>query len=150
MVSRRSPSQRENRVARQLAALSAGSGRGRLATPRPMRPVPPPTPAPNRLSEQTFSKAGPQDTTPSGPWPIDVATRILGARFACTTPGSTDSVLTVYLDGVSVGSLTLPAGEVYAEIRFDPTDADTGQFITVALTTVGTGLDTVTATVLLG
>src|SRR5436309_2580995 len=117
MPSRRSPSQRttEGRRGRQLAALSGGSNGGRLVSAN-RGPSPTATPpAESRQHRLVFSKAGPQDGTMSGPWPLDAVVSLLWIRIACGTPGTTDTVVTVYLDGTPAGALTLPAGDVFAE-----------------------------------
>ena len=68
--------------------------------------------------ELLFSKDAAQDTSTSRGYLVRRATRVLGGAITIDTAQAADSVLTIYVAGVAVGTLTLPAGdtEVIAQV----------------------------------
>lgn len=101
---------------------------------------------------EMFSHAGtPTAADESGPWFPRVGGQRLRVTVGALTAGSTSTVITVYVSGVSAGTVTLAASDgvhvstLVAEVR-GSVDG-TGDAITVAATTVGTGVEDVTVEV---
>lgn len=88
---------------------------------------------------QTFSHAGVLTSAESPPWEPETSGSRLRIKFLLGTAGSTSSVLTVYVDGVSVGTVTLAAAATKGVETFDVAIAADSNLVTVAVTTLGTG-----------
>lgn len=93
--------------------------------------------APERIP---FSYPGALALSTSPPWvPVRDVT-LYDVRALLGTAGTSSTVVTVYVNGVSVGTVTLTSGQtnVGASLTSTALAADT-DLVTVAVTTVGTG-----------
>lgn len=97
-----------------------------------------------RHDEVVFSKAGAANTDESNTYLMRGASKVIGAKVTAKVAATTDSVITVYVSGVAVGTITLLANAVYGEATFDDNTFANDETLYVACTTVGTGLSGVT------
>ena len=100
-----------------------------------------PTPAAGAAApeRQTFSHAGTPTAGPSGPWYPEGSGTGLFVRASLGTAGSTSTVVTIYRNGVSIGSVTLVAGDLTEVATFAMAIVGNTTIITVGAPTVGTG-----------
>jgi hypothetical protein len=90
--------------------------------------------------EIVFSHAGiPEVTTKSPPYLMRNSQRLSVVVFGVGTPGTTDSVVTLYRAGVSIGSVTLGAGGTFTKAPFDLVFSRDTDYAQVAATTLGSG-----------
>lgn len=101
-------------------------------------------PASQEPLEAVFSHKGTPTTDESGRWyPRRTAT--LKSVFASLgTAGSSSTVVTVYVNGGSQGTVTLASGDNEASATFDDVLVADTDYLTVAATTVGTGASDLT------
>lgn len=85
--------------------------------------------------EVTFSKPGPQDTAMSEAYPSRRATRAHSAHVSLPSAVGANAVLTVYLNGASIGAVTVPPGRSHADAVFAANSADAPCRVSVAWTT---------------
>lgn len=95
--------------------------------------VPPPTPY-----EIPFSLAGAVTVSESLRARHPRGGRLILVDAHLQTAGSTDTVLSVNKSGISVGTLTLPAGATYADVAFDVLFSARLETLSIAVTTAGT------------
>lgn len=88
--------------------------------------------------EATFSHAGTPTTATSGRWYPRRTARLTDVVVSLGTAGSSSTVVTVYVNGGSQGTITLGSGVNKATGTFDDV-LTTDDYLTVAATTVGTG-----------
>lgn len=86
-----------------------------------------------------FSYAGALAASTSGPWVPQDDVTIAEVRALLGTAGTSNTVVTVYVNGVSVGTVTLGSGVTNNSASFsEPLTANT-DVVTVGITTVGSG-----------
>lgn len=96
--------------------------------PTPMRPQP---------LWQVFNLTGPLLVSTSDPWTVPTSRMLSQVTVDLTASGSTATVVTVYRDGVSVGTITVSAyATTHTEILVVPYKA--GSVISAGVTTAGT------------
>lgn len=89
--------------------------------------------------EIVFSFAGaPVAAAKSPPWACRVAVTVVEIVFSLGTAGTTDSVVTVYVNGTSYATVTAVTGSYSASV-YPSTALNEGDVVTVAATTLGTG-----------
>lgn len=89
--------------------------------------------------EAIFSHAGTPTTDESGPWfPRRTAT-LKTAIAGLGTAGSTATIVTVYVNGGSQGTITIASGQTKGIAAFDDVLVADTDYLTVAATTVGAG-----------
>lgn len=102
-------------------------------------------------TKQTFSHAGTPTTDESGRWYPETGGKALRVLASANTAGSSSTVFTIYVSGVSVGTVTLASSDNVEVATFAVNIAGssdgTGDYVTVAATTVGTGVENVTVQV---
>jgi hypothetical protein len=94
-------------------------------------------------ARQTFSRAGTPSTDESGRWYPEAGGTALRVLASLRDAGSSSTVVTVYVSGVSAGTVTLASSD-HVEVAVLPVVVTgsvdgTGDYVTVATTTVGTG-----------
>lgn len=86
-----------------------------------------------------FSYAGALAVSTSGPWVPQENCTITEVRVLLGTAGTSNTVVTVYVGGVSIGTVTLGSGVTNNSASFsEPLTADT-DVVTVGVTTLGSG-----------
>lgn len=94
--------------------------------------------------EAVFSHAGTPTTTESGRWYPRRTATLTDVFVSLGTAGSSNTVVTVYVNGGSQGTITLGSGVHSAHGTFDDVLVDDTDYLTVAATTVGTGAEDLT------
>lgn len=97
--------------------------------------------------EAVFSQAGAATAGESSPYPVRVSSILRSVTISAGTTASTSSVLTVYVNGSSAGTVTLPSSNTTATGALSAVPVVPGDQVTVELTTIGTGLASVVAVV---
>lgn len=94
--------------------------------------------------EAVFSHPGTPTTAASARWYPPRTATLTEVIVSLATAGTSSTVVTVYIDGGSQGTVTLASGVHAATAEFDDVlQADT-DYLTVAATTVGTGASDLT------
>lgn len=106
---------------------------------RPIRRQAPGRPIPAEPLEAIFSHAGTPTTAPSARWYPRRTARLVRVLVSLATAGTSNTVVTVYVNNGSQGTVTLASGVNRASAAFDNVLAADSDFLTVATTTVGTG-----------
>lgn len=89
--------------------------------------------------EGIFSLAGALTTVASGRWYPRRTGTLTNVFASLDTAGSSSTVVTVYVDGASQGTITLGSGVNKSSVTFDDVLVADTDYLTVAVTTVGTG-----------
>lgn len=101
-----------------------------------------PTLRPERVTERApFSAAGALTVTASGDepeWEVEVGGRITRGIVRLRTAGTSNTVFTFYLNGSSLGTVTLGSGVTRAEGAIGTSTAVPGDRIGARITTAGT------------
>lgn len=96
-------------------------------------------PAPPEPLEAVFSHAGSPTTTESGRWYPRRTVTLTDVLVSLGTAGTSNTVVTVYVNGGSQGTITLGSGIHASMGLFDDVLVADTDYLTVAATTVGTG-----------
>lgn len=91
------------------------------------------------MLEATFSHKGTPSTDESGPWSPHRTATLRQVLVLLGTAGSTNTIVTVYVNGGSQGTVTLGNGVTKNTAVFDDVLVADTDILTVAATTVGTG-----------
>lgn len=89
-----------------------------------------------------FSAAGAVATTTSGEepqWRVRVGGQVVSASLHLKTSGSSNTVITFYLNGASMGTVTLTSGQTDTTAYLGSYRAKPGDMIGARVTTAGTG-----------
>lgn len=89
-----------------------------------------------------FSGSGAVSVTAAGDepkWRVRAGGQIIAASAHVTTAGSSSTVVTFYLNGVSMGTATLASSATDIEVYLGNYRAKPGDFISARITTAGTG-----------
>lgn len=105
----------------------------RLRTRATTRPVP------AEPLEAVFSHAGTPTTDPSPRWTPRRTATLTTVVVSLATAGSSNTVVTVYVNDGSQGTITLGSSVEQATGTFDDVLVADTDYLTVAATTVGTG-----------
>lgn len=89
--------------------------------------------------EAVFSHAGTPVTTASARWYPRRTARLYRVVVSLATAGTSNTVVTVYVNGGSQGTVTLASGVNRVSAAFDNVLAADADWLTVAATTVGAG-----------
>ncbi len=96
-------------------------------------------PEPLEPLEATFSHAGTPTTAVSPRWYPSRTANLYRVLVSLGTTGTTSTVVTVYVNGGSQGTITLTSGTAKNTGTFDDVLVADTDYLTVAATTVGTG-----------
>lgn len=123
--------------------MTPGSAGGRQATVA-REPIPVPQPVRALATNETapFSAAGAVSVTPSGEvpkWKVQTGGLIEEITATLDTAGSSSTVVTAYLNGVSIGTVTLASSDTDETDLITPVRAVPGDVIGARITTAGTG-----------
>lgn len=141
----RSPIQRQSILNRSM--LPGGvNGRSALVAPEP-RPLAPTLVQPPSIEVAPWSAAGAIAVTTSGEqttWIVGQAGGVGGiineGTIYLSTAGSTSTVLTVYVNGASIGTLTYASGDTTPQTdTLTSTWVDVGDRVSARITTAGSG-----------
>lgn len=97
---------------------------------------------PQTVEIAPFSGDGPVAVTPAGDepqWNVYVGGQIVSVSAHLKTAGSSDTVITFYLNGVSIGTITLASSETDKVAYLGDHRAKNGDKISSRITTAGTG-----------
>lgn len=94
--------------------------------------------------EAPFFHGGPLSTTTSGRWYPRRTATLSQVWCSLDTAGSTSTVVTVYVNGGSQGTVTIPGSANTGSATFDDVLVADADYLTVAATTVGTGAEDLT------
>lgn len=94
--------------------------------------------------EAVFSHKGTPSTDESGRWYPRRTATLRNVFVSLGTAGSTNTVVTVYVNGGSQGTITLGNGVNKSYAAFDDVLVADTDYLTVAATTVGTGAEDLT------
>lgn len=94
--------------------------------------------------EAVFSLFGPLTISTSGPWISRLGGKLVEVVCALKTVGSSSTVVTVYKNAVSIGTVTIPSSAFTASAMFATTFQNSVDRLSVGVTTVGTGADSLT------
>lgn len=86
-----------------------------------------------------FTYSGAVAVSSSPPWVADTDVTLRKVRALLGTAGTSDTVVTVYKNGSSLGVLTLTSGDTNVAEDFAVSFAADTDLLTVAVTTAGTG-----------
>lgn len=125
-------------VRRRDPGHAARSHAQRLATLERKRPTGD-RPTPTEPLEAVFSHAGTPTTQPSGRWYPRRTATLTDVLVSLDTAGTSNTVVTVYVNGGSQGTITLGSGVHSATGAFDDVLVADTDWLTVAATTVGSG-----------
>lgn len=90
--------------------------------------------------EAKFSRPGALTVSESGPWVPRVGGTLVEVLCALRTAGSSNTVVTIYKNGASIGTITLGSGTTIAIQRsFNTTFNVDTDIMHAAITTAGTG-----------
>lgn len=98
-----------------------------------------------RIEVLTFSQSGPTTVSTSGPDEVRTSGQLEAVIVRLRVAGTTNTVVTIYRNGTSIGTVTLASGvkrnaKYLGSFRIT---AETDE-MTVGVTTAGTGADSVT------
>jgi len=96
-------------------------------------------PLPLEPLEATFSHAGTPTTAASARWYPRRTATLTQVLVSLATAGTTSTIVTVYVNGGSQGTITLASGVNKNTATFDDVLVADTDHLTVAATTVGTG-----------
>lgn len=88
---------------------------------------------------QTFHLEGPVTATSSPQWPVEFSTSLSRATARVSTVGSTDTTVDVQVDGTTIATLTIPAGDPAVAVVFATETVETESYVSVDVTAAGTG-----------
>lgn len=125
-------------VRSRLSGHAARSHAQRLSVLERRRP-PGDRPIPAEPLEAVFSHAGTPTTVASARWYPRRTATLTRVFVSLGTAGTSNTVVTVYVDGGSQGTITLGSGLHTASGVFDDVLVADTDYLTVAATTVGTG-----------
>lgn len=96
--------------------------------------------------EAIFSWFGPLAVAVSGPWVNRIGGYLVEVTCVLKTAGSGSSVVTVYKNGISIGTVTIPSGATTATQAFQSVPFNVGvDKMSVGITTAGAAADSLTA-----
>lgn len=111
---------------------------------RPIRRQSTGRPAPDEPLEAIFSHAGTLPTTPSPRWYPRRTARLYTVVVSLAIAGTSNTVVTVYVNGGSQGTITLASGVNKNSAAFNNVLVADTDYLTVTVTTVGTGAKDIT------
>lgn len=111
---------------------------------RPIRRQATGRPIPAEPLEAVFSHAGTPTSAASPRWYPRRTARLYTVVVSLATAGTSNTVVTVYVNGGSQGTVTLASGVNRASAAFNNVLVADTDWLTVAVTTVGTGAKDIT------
>jgi len=133
------------RIKRWLKSMAKGTASGRVANASPHDAQDFGNLVDSNPNEVPISHAGRltnRVSTPYSPW---FDSTLVEVYVGLDTAGTTDTVLTVYQNGSSIGTITILAGHTTGSTAFNNDFAANSDKLTVQVTTIGTGAADLTA-----
>lgn len=128
----------QQRLTGAIESMIPGTVGGRVAGASPVRHTPtslggsPPSPV-------QFSLPGSVTASLSGPWMPDEDMTLVSVRALLGTAGTSSTVVTVYVNGSSVGTVTLASGATSAQADIYVELVRNTDVVTLGVTTAGAG-----------
>lgn len=94
--------------------------------------------------EAIFSFAGVLTVSESGPWVARLGGKLTEVLVVIKTPGSSSTVVEVFRNGTSIGTVTVASGENIGIASFNTDFQNSKDYMHVGVTTAGTGAEDIT------